>query len=521
MGRITIFALTECPHCKRTKAALRQRDIPYTEINLNSYPAKRADMLALADRLTVPQVFFNKEHIGGADDTLALLEKWDKEALYPTPLERYQKEIESEPDPDDERLAVPSTPPVEETPPPPRNEEEDAVEIPGSDGKKVSVLELTKQLMKILPRSEVSHNGKQHKNAFKGSDGIDAFMKEYGIETREEAINFGRMLQKKQMLHHVSNRQDFDDDKHSYRLQPFQKSTVLNSFRVWTERVEEDYMGLVVRLKKLIGKVESNATDDNGNVDYLSAADDPNYYVFEEAVCELQGVKLGSMDEPTKVAFGINVYNMMIIHAFIKVGIPTSTVQRGSFFGKVSYDIGGAVLTFSELENGILRANAKAPYSLSRPFSSSDTRASLAVKEVDPRIHFGLNCGAKSCPPVKKFTAEAIEEELRIVALAFCEQDENVKVDEDKHKLYLSMILSWYKEDFVKDSPDLPQKVVTYLRGEKKEKLQRMIESKKSIVVKFNEYDWSTNASKSKKYDHDTLYQDGTVVGKFFRKALF
>jgi len=30
------------------------------------------------------------------------------------------------------------------------------------------------------------------------------------------------------------------------------------------------------------------------------------------------------------------------------------------------------------------------------------------------RIHFALNCGAKSCPPIKEFSAEAVDEELRI-----------------------------------------------------------------------------------------------------------
>ena len=41
MGRITIFSLDECPHCKRAKSALEERDIPFAEINLSSYPGER------------------------------------------------------------------------------------------------------------------------------------------------------------------------------------------------------------------------------------------------------------------------------------------------------------------------------------------------------------------------------------------------------------------------------------------------------------------------------------------------
>mmetsp|Transcript_2782 Transcript_2782/g.4496 ORF Transcript_2782/g.4496 Transcript_2782/m.4496 type:complete len:87 (-) Transcript_2782:1369-1629(-) len=59
MGRITIYSLKECPHCQRCKGALKERNIPYTEINLSAHPAARTNMLQLTDRLSVPQVFFN------------------------------------------------------------------------------------------------------------------------------------------------------------------------------------------------------------------------------------------------------------------------------------------------------------------------------------------------------------------------------------------------------------------------------------------------------------------------------
>lgn len=37
----------------------------YSDISIEAYPEKRADMLKIADRLTVPQIFFNDEHVGG------------------------------------------------------------------------------------------------------------------------------------------------------------------------------------------------------------------------------------------------------------------------------------------------------------------------------------------------------------------------------------------------------------------------------------------------------------------------
>jgi glutaredoxin 3 len=77
MGCITVFSLDECPHCIRTKQAFRLRQIPFVEISLSKYPHRRNYMLSLSDRLTVPQIFMNDKHIGGADDTLNLLDIWE------------------------------------------------------------------------------------------------------------------------------------------------------------------------------------------------------------------------------------------------------------------------------------------------------------------------------------------------------------------------------------------------------------------------------------------------------------
>merc|ERR1711915_665150 len=114
---------------------------------------------------------------------------------------------------------------------------------------------------------------------------------------------------------------------------------------------------------------------------------------------------MGKMEDKMKLAFGINLYNLMIKYAFMKVGIPKNVQARSDFFNNVKFNIGGDILSFNDLEHGILRGNRKPPSSFSVPFSADDHRARLSLKEVDCRIHFALNCGAKSCPPIKQFTA--------------------------------------------------------------------------------------------------------------------
>lgn len=43
-----------------------------------------------------------------------------------------------------------------------------------------------------------------------------------------------------------------------------------------------------------------------------------------------------------------------------------------------------------------------------KPFGSSDPRLKVALETPEPLIHFALVCGAKSCPPIKTYSAEVI-----------------------------------------------------------------------------------------------------------------
>ena len=71
-GRVTVFSISGCPHCRRAKSLLRERGVPFVEVNLDVYPERRAEAQERSKRKTVPQIFFNDRHIGGADELVAL-----------------------------------------------------------------------------------------------------------------------------------------------------------------------------------------------------------------------------------------------------------------------------------------------------------------------------------------------------------------------------------------------------------------------------------------------------------------
>ena len=70
-------------------------------------------------------------------------------------------------------------------------------------------------------------------------------------------------------------------------------------------------------------------------------------------------------------------------------------------------------------EHGILRGNKSTRFVPSKTFAANDPRRALVIADPDPRIHFALHCGAKSCPPVAAYDPQNIDDQLGSAARAF------------------------------------------------------------------------------------------------------
>lgn len=180
MGRITIFSITTCPFCARAKAALSKRSIPYCDINIEAHPSRRSDMLSLTDRLTVPQIFLNDEHVGGGDDLLALLERWDEDIAHGdgstdgTPYDRYVRLVESGPDPTDARLAIPAADDAAPTVQFDLTASRTGETFDVGDSRSYASLEVTRLLVQKMPREDLQYYGWVYRDCFKGSSGVSA-----------------------------------------------------------------------------------------------------------------------------------------------------------------------------------------------------------------------------------------------------------------------------------------------------------------------------------------------------------
>ena len=183
----------------------------------------------------------------------------------------------------------------------------------------------------------------------------------------------------------------------------------------------------------------------------------------------LEGVDTKALSRDEQFAFYINAYNAWTIK-LILTGYPgvKSIKNLGSFFSspwkKKICRIDGEVISLDRIEHEILRPRFK-----------------------DPRVHFAINCAARSCPPLRSdpYNGAILDQQLDEMASAFINDPSRNRLEGST--LYVSKIFDWFEEDFNRDIPGFFSK---YAKGDLKEQLEV---NKEKIKAKYLDYDWSLN----------------------------
>ena len=181
--------------------------------------------------------------------------------------------------------------------------------------------------------------------------------------------------------------------------------------------------------------------------------------------------------EDQRKAFWINIYN-----AYTQVILardPDKYLKRGLFFGGKQIVIAGKALSLDDIEHGLLR-HSKVKWSLgyfNKLFPSAFEKKNR-VKKVDYRIHFSLNCGAKSCPPVAFYKPEQLDKQLEVATSVYLKGE--TEFMEKDQKVLLPAMMGWFRHDF---------------GGKKKMKLLLkiigIIPENSNPSIQFKKYDWN------------------------------
>ena len=144
----------------------------------------------------------------------------------------------------------------------------------------------------------------------------------------------------------------------------------------------------------------------------------------------------------TKKAFWINIYN-----AYFQILAGKGEKAKPDIFRHKLITIAGRKFSLDDIEHGILRKYRWKPSlgCLPQLFPSAIIK-SLAVSAIDFRIHFALNCGAKSCPPIAFYKVDNIDKQLDLATQSFLESE--TVIDDDKKTLTVTKLILWFKGDF-------------------------------------------------------------------------
>ncbi len=191
---------------------------------------------------------------------------------------------------------------------------------------------------------------------------------------------------------------------------------------------------------------------------------------LREVVNAVAAQNLSGKSRDDQLAFYLNAYNAWILQKIIEA-YPVkgpgngNALKRAYFFKSKSIEVAGQQMSFSGLENDIIRPRFK-----------------------EPRIHFALNCASASCPPLqdRAFRATALDRDLTLLTRNFVNGNpRGVQFESGSKKVRVSKIFDWYGDDF-----EAAGGLIPYINR------FRATPIPASAKVSFMDYDWSLNENR-------------------------
>lgn len=177
----------------------------------------------------------------------------------------------------------------------------------------------------------------------------------------------------------------------------------------------------------------------------------PHFMIARELASVSEDELFKNLDsESKKKAFWLNIYNAYV--QILLLESPELFEDRNSwlgynFFSSPQITIAGKELSFDDIEHGIMRRSTiKVSLGYVRSWFVDDFVERFWWDEVDPRIHFVLNCGAASCPYIAPMHPDRVEEQLERGAKEYLE--ETTDYDAENNELEVTRLISWFRGDF-------------------------------------------------------------------------
>lgn len=186
---------------------------------------------------------------------------------------------------------------------------------------------------------------------------------------------------------------------------------------------------------------------------------------------QLGRVNVAALKPKQQLAYWINVYNVNVVATVVEKypvdsirDISTDPIIRLNVFKKERVPFGNALLSLDDVEHKKIREAFR-----------------------DARIHFAINCAARSCPPIRPeaFTGARLDAQLDDQARKFLTGPFGVrfKRDGDELTIKVTKIMDWFGDDFEKWAGGRVAFIRKYVK----------VPAAKKIEIEYHDYDWALN----------------------------
>ncbi|XP_039828398.1 uncharacterized protein LOC120689967 isoform X5 [Panicum virgatum] len=194
----------------------------------------------------------------------------------------------------------------------------------------------------------------------------------------------------------------------------------------------------------------------------------------------LETVDMRRMTNEEKIAFWVNIHNALLMHAYLKNGVPQNNLKKTSLLVKAACKIAGRNINIAVIQSMVLGCNTHCPGQWLRTLlypriKSKVTKAghewrAFAVAQSEPLLRFALCSGSHSDPAVRVYTPKRLFHQLEAAKEEFIRATAGVWREQ---KLLLPKLVEAYAKD-VKLSPQgLVDMVQRYLPESMRMAVQR------------------------------------------------
>lgn len=195
---------------------------------------------------------------------------------------------------------------------------------------------------------------------------------------------------------------------------------------------------------------------------------------FFESVAELKRADVSNLDEKARLAFFLNVYHIMISHAFLVLGPPDSSLKWPSYFNCQAYQVADDIFSIAELEHCIIRSKMASPTTVLSRFVVPKTRYRMELKTSDFRINFALNCGSLSSPSrVLIFRSEKLDVQLDAATRLYLKTSITYRrTSAGDLEVKLPRVCQWFARDFGPSRQNMLKTIESFLDDDLRRQLE-------------------------------------------------